>query len=89
MTDSSKLTDSQLLGELHEKRDYLTGEVFRALYGRDYRRHFDAYKKSGALPAQARRACEALLDSGTPLEKLADRVLPEPKPARSPLAAVA
>ncbi len=89
MTDCARLTDSQLLGELHEKRDYLTGEVFRALYDRDYRRHFDAYKKSGALPAQARKACEAFLDSGTPLENIADRVLPEPKPARSPLAAVA
>lgn len=64
MTDA--MTDAELLERMYE-RNYLSGEIFRAIYGADYREHFEAFKESHALPARVRELCTIFLSGNRPL----------------------
>jgi hypothetical protein len=70
------MTDAELLSEMYE-RNYLSGEIFRSIYGNGYREHFDAYKKSRALPAHVREACIRFLNGCRPLAESIAHSQPE------------
>lgn len=63
------MTDTELLSKMYE-RNYLSGEIFRAIYGPEYREHFEAYKKSRVLPARVRELCTTFLGGSRPLAEI-------------------
>ena len=64
------MTDKELLERMYE-RDYLAGEIFRVIYGSEYREHFEAYKKDCVLPERVRELCMKFLNGSRPLAEIA------------------
>lgn len=60
------MTDAELLEQMYE-RGYLSGEIFRSIYGRGYQEPFGAYNKSRVLPARVRELCTIFLSGNRPL----------------------
>lgn len=63
------MTDAELLNKMYE-RNYLSGEIFRTIYGPVYREHFEAYTRSRVLPAHVRELCIKFLNGSRPLAEI-------------------
>jgi hypothetical protein len=61
LSASIEEADALLLKHMHE-HDLVTGEVFRQLYGIEYRKYFDAYNRNKRLPDSVREYCVKFLE---------------------------
>lgn len=58
-------SDARLLEKMYG-HDFISGEVFRQVYGIEYRKPFAAYKESGRLPDRVREYCVKFLAGKAP-----------------------
>lgn len=65
LTASVEEADAHLLERMHD-HDFITGEVFRHIYGIGYWKYFDAYNRSKRLPDSVREHCVKFLAGKSP-----------------------